>query len=188
MVDDDDDWLEKQKEAEQKLLPCPFCGGTARILSQAYGYSVDCIECGAMKRVITKFLEQVIAEWNYRSNEYTTKLFLLNRTAQTALFVLKEHKAKNDLLQFHGLKNDWDGLGSLAPSPKTIQKAISWLEFLCRFNCPIEPPYVCVGTEGEICFTWQEGSIYTNLVLEKTNKVNIMQKDGNQEIWHSGEL
>jgi Lar family restriction alleviation protein len=47
--------------------PCPFCGcPIIRLRSQEYGFTVDCIECGAMKRVYSKFKKQAKVEWNQR--------------------------------------------------------------------------------------------------------------------------
>lgn len=47
--------------------PCPFCGSDEiRRLPQAFGYSVDCLTCGAMKRVHTRFKKQARVAWNMR--------------------------------------------------------------------------------------------------------------------------
>lgn len=63
------------KNAEAKLKPCPFCGcakadyhPAANILLQSYGYSVVCWErCGGEKKVFSRLLKQVVAEWNRRA-------------------------------------------------------------------------------------------------------------------------
>lgn len=81
-----DDWTVKKamlgdKEAKEKmqykfeLLPCPFCGGTAR-LSVAYGARVFCGDCGCGTEAKTdpafwtdedyNAIETVIKAWNTR--------------------------------------------------------------------------------------------------------------------------
>lgn len=68
------------EEYELRLLPCPFCGGQARILPQEYGLSVDCKVCKGMTKVIWPdlqdddmgaALEQALANWNHRYDHKT---------------------------------------------------------------------------------------------------------------------
>ena len=72
--------LNHGKYTESRLLPCPFCGGKPRLLPQKYGYSVDCQGldcggggCGAMMRIVTRYLQQVKFCWNSRSENAKTK-------------------------------------------------------------------------------------------------------------------
>lgn len=47
--------------------PCPFCGSDEiRLLPQEHGHSVDCLTCGARKRVFYAGKRQARAEWNTR--------------------------------------------------------------------------------------------------------------------------
>ena len=56
-----------------KLKPCPFCGGDRiRLLPQIGGFTVDCLDCGAMVREFTEYQSQVIAKWNQRAVERPT--------------------------------------------------------------------------------------------------------------------
>jgi Lar family restriction alleviation protein len=59
--------MKTKTETEKLLLPCPFCGDDQiRILPQSYGYSVDCLTCGAKKHIITSLELQAVASWNQR--------------------------------------------------------------------------------------------------------------------------
>lgn len=56
---------------KDKLLPCPFCGGTRlRFMNGTYvaahAYSVRCIECGA-KNGFYVLRENAIKGWNRRA-------------------------------------------------------------------------------------------------------------------------
>lgn len=51
-----------------KLLPCPFCGGKGLFYKQAKGWLVKCQDCGASKNVFTRYITQALAEWNARVN------------------------------------------------------------------------------------------------------------------------
>ncbi len=52
-----------------KLLPCPFCGGTAELEKMGWPHHVFCIECGA-KTTSGKLAEEgeqeAIEKWNRR--------------------------------------------------------------------------------------------------------------------------
>ena len=54
------------RKYEKKLLPCPFCGCSARLLPQEYGWLVSCSECFGQKKVFTNHIRQAVAEWNHR--------------------------------------------------------------------------------------------------------------------------
>jgi hypothetical protein len=62
-------------ERKPELLPCPFCGGKARLSKGAYTYSVQCTECGGevsrRQRTLKDrpFLtaDDAIAAWNTRA-------------------------------------------------------------------------------------------------------------------------
>lgn len=54
---------------EQKLKPCPFCGGEASIyVAYDDGYCVCCDECGCCLPVYNTE-EDAIREWNRRTND-----------------------------------------------------------------------------------------------------------------------
>lgn len=60
-------WLEMK--AEEELLPCPFCGGGARVIETcSYGvdhYFIECMKC--FGRTVSKIQqEDAIAAWNRR--------------------------------------------------------------------------------------------------------------------------
>lgn len=60
---------------KQRLRPCPFCGAKEiRILPQPYGYSIDCIVCGAMVKEHSRYKKGVVARWNNRRAEEPTVL------------------------------------------------------------------------------------------------------------------
>lgn len=55
---------------EQKLKPCPFCGGKAKVwedLFIRFSWTTYCVKCGASVREGTK--EKVIEAWNKRVGE-----------------------------------------------------------------------------------------------------------------------
>lgn len=55
-----------------KLLPCPFCGGTAVLEKMGWPHHVFCIKCGA-KTTSGKYAEEgeqeAIEKWNRRVNQ-----------------------------------------------------------------------------------------------------------------------
>lgn len=53
-------------KTEKMLKECPFCGKRPRILTQEYGYTVDCSDCSVVMRIVTRHLLQVVDNWNYR--------------------------------------------------------------------------------------------------------------------------
>ncbi len=54
---------------DEKLLPCPFCGGKAEIYAQAWNkYSVICAKCFCVKGSYGTE-EKAIEEWNKRVSE-----------------------------------------------------------------------------------------------------------------------
>lgn len=69
--------LERQRKRAEKLLkPCPLCSAKARILPQQYlklqGWSVGCLECGLVLRVLSAFLVSAVCGWNYRDGKLDT--------------------------------------------------------------------------------------------------------------------
>jgi len=66
---------------ESQLRPCPFCSSDdIRLLIQGYGYSVDCMACGATKAIHSRNKEQVTASWNQRRRniEEKDRIILMN--------------------------------------------------------------------------------------------------------------
>lgn len=54
------------KTSDKRLLPCPFCGGEAKIISFLHRYMIGCTKCGgAVMQFNTK--EEVITAWNTRT-------------------------------------------------------------------------------------------------------------------------
>lgn len=51
--------------SEQKLKPCPFCGGKANVVD-VYPYWVYCKRCGSRISAWTKYLEDSVDAWNRR--------------------------------------------------------------------------------------------------------------------------
>lgn len=62
-------------------LPCPVCGGTAKIVVPC-GYLVMCKECGLQTRAYAKAIEAVIA-WNRRA--YDIEMLHALKNASVAL-------------------------------------------------------------------------------------------------------
>lgn len=64
----------EELEYKEELMPCPFCGGDARVykdlchtdLSTTF-YTVICTKCGA--RTHNNFLEDAIKKWNRRTEK-----------------------------------------------------------------------------------------------------------------------
>lgn len=61
-------WSSNMNKSHSPLMPCPFCGSRdIRILPQSGGWmSVNCQECNATKREVTRYTEQMVAAWNMR--------------------------------------------------------------------------------------------------------------------------
>ena len=51
--------------SEQKLKPCPFCGGEAMVVKMGYPHFVYCTSCGA--KVHKWDIERSVDAWNRRS-------------------------------------------------------------------------------------------------------------------------
>ena len=56
-----------------KLLPCPFCGGEARLIEAECGTTIHAVECVLCQAKIGWFdeKERAIEAWNNRSNWHT---------------------------------------------------------------------------------------------------------------------
>lgn len=60
---------------EEKLLPCPFCGGKAQILNDQKPFErrrhafVTCLVCGVETPRIARSRKEAIAAWNRRADE-----------------------------------------------------------------------------------------------------------------------
>ena len=57
-------------EAPEKLKPCPFCGGEARIEDELEdgGKCISCIRCMACSPVYFDRCENMVPEWNRRDS------------------------------------------------------------------------------------------------------------------------
>lgn len=55
------------KNNEKKLLPCPWCGCSARLLPQSYGWLVSCSDCFGQKKIFTNHIRQAVISWNHRT-------------------------------------------------------------------------------------------------------------------------
>ena len=51
----------------EKLKPCPFCGGEAKIMKMGYPHWVYCLECGAKVHGGTTSEKDSIKAWNRRA-------------------------------------------------------------------------------------------------------------------------
>lgn len=51
----------------EKLKPCPFCGGEAKIMKMGYPHWVYCCECGAKVHGRTNDEKDNIKAWNRRA-------------------------------------------------------------------------------------------------------------------------
>lgn len=77
-----------------KLKPCPFCGGEAELYQTYNGcYQVECHKCGA-RSCIEKKKENVISNWNMRS---TTERKSKTMTLDEAIEYCEEVTTKNCL-------------------------------------------------------------------------------------------
>ena len=77
-----------------KLKPCPFCGGEAELYQTYNGcYQVECHKCGA-RSCIEKKKENVISNWNMRS---TTERKSKTMTLDEAIEYCEEVTIKNCL-------------------------------------------------------------------------------------------
>lgn len=81
--------LRAEKRANDRLLPCPFCGGKPQILSQEYGLLVRCSVCSAEKKVFSNMLKQALAAWNWRNTDWIRMLTVHNIPGSMQAFELK---------------------------------------------------------------------------------------------------
>ena len=51
----------------ERLKPCPFCGGEAKIMKMGYPHWVYCLECGAKVHGGTSSEKDSIKAWNRRA-------------------------------------------------------------------------------------------------------------------------
>lgn len=51
----------------EKLKPCPFCGGEAKIMKMGYPHWVYCLQCGAKVHGGTISEKDSIKAWNRRA-------------------------------------------------------------------------------------------------------------------------
>lgn len=52
----------------EKLLPCPFCGGKAKVMLFLGNYGVACTKCcGAIVAAPEQTKQEAIAAWNRRA-------------------------------------------------------------------------------------------------------------------------
>lgn len=115
-----------------KLKPCPFCGGEAELYQTYNGcYQVECHKCGA-RSCIEKKKENVISNWNMRSTtERKSKTMTLDEaieyceevTTKNCLEYVEEHQQlanwlhtlkyleENAVMPIHK-KQDWLGIAN----------------------------------------------------------------------------
>lgn len=53
----------------EKLKPCPFCGGEAKVQRFPRNYSVYCTECGARTMSFKPTEEEAVEDWNRRVSD-----------------------------------------------------------------------------------------------------------------------
>lgn len=51
----------------EKLKPCPFCGGEAKIMKMGYPHYIYCLKCGAKVHGGTTSEKDSIKAWNRRT-------------------------------------------------------------------------------------------------------------------------
>lgn len=56
----------------EKLKPCPFCGGEAKIMKMGYPHWIYCLECGAKVHGGTTSEKDSIKAWNRRAEPKRT--------------------------------------------------------------------------------------------------------------------
>lgn len=55
-----------------KFKPCPFCGSgenQIQILSQEYGFMVQCMFCHVKKDIFSNHISSCFSSWNYRDGK-----------------------------------------------------------------------------------------------------------------------
>lgn len=69
------------------------------------------------------------------------------------------------------LEDDWDGLGALKPTTKSIDQA----EVLCRVvkHFGFAVPEVCPTTNGTVSLEWYDGKGYLEIEIERNGVPHV---------------
>jgi hypothetical protein len=70
--------------------------------------------------------------------------------------------AVDDLLRARALEDDYDGQGSAAPGPATVDGAIALARILCGRRWP-PPDRTLAGVNGTVFFEWFDPSGFTSV-------------------------
>lgn len=95
-----------------RLNDCPFCGGSAEMLTIMGGYRIRCINCDANVHELTDYKKQAAAKWNKRFDLSKLKASPLNYNLNNNIIIDLNEAGWNkltDILQatykFNNIKN-----------------------------------------------------------------------------------
>lgn len=92
---------------------------------------------------------------------------------------------KNDLKVIRRYRDDWDGMGAIAPTPHIIDTAVRVLERMQNVGAGVSPPSAVSGTPmGHVTLEWHIGHDYLEAELVDAEHIEWMEeRDGQFREW-----
>ncbi len=88
-----------------------------------------------------------------------------------------------EVVGFHDLADDWDGLGAKAPSAALVDSALLLADLL-RQGGMKAPGRVVPGLEGEVIFEWQRKGVYLEVEVCKPSYAEYVKIAPGQQSVH----
>ena len=83
------------------------------------------------------------------------------------------------VISWSGLKQGWDGEDGMAPSNRTIDAALAFMQSARATALPLPAPYI--AGDGEIGFRWAKGDAFASVAFLDEGEVVIFMRDAQGE-------